>query len=361
VSRKYKLVVSDFHLGKGRILADGSINVLEDFIADKVWFEFLEFYSSGPNYDADIELILNGDLLNSIQVDYRGYYTPIITESIAVEKVRSIIKGHENFFKALKTFSECPNKSVTYIIGNHDVDMFWDKAKEVFVEETQVPIKFKHFSYRVDGVHYEHGQQYEAVNALNKKQIFMSKGLKEPILNLPWGSHFVINFIIPIKSERPAIDKVRPISSFVRWSLFFDFVWAIRLMVRGFLYFFGTRFSRSIYRTTNLVTTLKILKEITVSPELATAAKEILHANPELHTVIMGHTHNPKYVQFNDGREYLNSGTWTEVTSLNPETLGKHTRYTYILVDYNHNPTRPHAFLKEWKGRWHQDMDYYAG
>ncbi|MBP7843224.1 MAG: hypothetical protein KA116_00270 [Proteobacteria bacterium] len=361
MAKKYKIVVSDFHLGKGRLLPDGSINVLEDFIAGREWQEFCEFYSSGPFFDAEVELILNGDILNSIQVDYRGYYSPIITESIAVEKVKSIMNGHPKFFEALKKFADCPKHTLTYIVGNHDIDMVWDKCKEVFIEKLGVPVKFKHFSYQVDGIHYEHGQQYEAVNAVNRKKIFITKGLKEPILNLPWGSHFVINFVIPIKHERPLIDKVRPIAAYIRWSLIFDFFWAIRTMTQALLYFFGTRFSRSLYRTSNLVTTLKILKELSMVPELSSAARKILDADPDLHTVIMGHTHSPKYVQFSDGKEYLNSGTWTEVTSLNLTNLGKHIAYTYIIVDYNHNPTRPHAFLKEWKGRWHQDGDYYAG
>src|SRR5207253_1086048 len=102
---------------------------------------------------------------------------------------------------------------------------------------------------------------------------------------------FVINFIIPRKMERPAIDKVRPIQAFVRWVFLTDFMWFLSLATRAILYFLATRFSRSIYRTTNLVTTFKILKEITVLPSFVKAAEKILNSNHELHTVIMGHTH----------------------------------------------------------------------
>ena len=135
----------------------------------------------------------------------------------------------------------------------------------------------------------------------------------------------------------------------------------MRTATRAILYFLATRFSRSLYRTTNLVTTLKIFREITVQPSWVKAASKLLEQNPDLHTIIMGHTHTPKYVQFSDGREYLNSGTWTEVTSLDLMNFGKGTRYTYILVDYTKNPARPHAYLKEWRGRWHQNLDYYTG
>jgi len=357
---KYKVVVSDMHIGKGRILPDGSVNVLEDFVAERQFEEFLEFYGSGIFYDADMELILNGDIFNLIQVDYRGYYSPILTEEICAEKLKAVIRGRPRIMQALKKFGLLPNHRITFIIGNHDVDMIWDKCKIVFEEAVGVPILYKNFSYEVDGVHYEHGQQHEAVNRLNPKKIFITKGLKQPILNLPWGSHFVINFVIPLKMERPAIDKVRPINGFVRWILLNDFQFFVKTFVRAALYFFATRFSKSLYRATNLVTTMKILKEISVAPSLVKAAERILEMNPDLHTVIMGHTHNARYVQFTDGREYINSGTWTEVTSLDLMSLGKGTRYTYVFVDYTKNPLRPHAYLKEWRGRWHEDIELYT-
>lgn len=360
MSGKFKIVISDLHLGRGRVLADGSINVMEDFLAERQLVEFLEFYSSGPYFEADVELILLGDILNSIQVDYRGYYSPILTEAISLEKVKSIIKGHAKAFEALKAFAASPNKRICYVIGNHDVDLMWDSAKAALAEVIG-PIEFKNYSYEVDGIFFEHGQQYEAVNRLNPKKVFITKGLKEPILNLPWGSHFVINFIVPMKLERPAIDKVRPIGAFIKWCAFNDFFWFLRTLMRVLIYFFATRFSRSLYRTTNLVTTLKIIKEITVTPQLTDAARDILDANPDVHTVVMGHTHTAKYVQFRDGREYFNSGTWTEVTSLDLLNFGKGTRYTYVLFDYSKNPARPHGYLREWKGRWHEDLELYTG
>ncbi len=342
-------------------MPDGSINILEDFIADREFAEMLEFYGSGSYFDADIELVLNGDILNLIQVDYRGYFSPILTEEICLEKLKQVIKGHPRFFSALGKFSSLPNHRVTYVIGNHDVDMIWDACKKLFQEAVGYPVLFKNFSYMVDGVHYEHGHQHEAVNRLNPKMMFITKGLREPILNLPWGSHFVINFVIPLKAERPAIDKVRPVGAFIKWSFFNDFTWFLKTFIRATMYFLTTRFSRSIYRTNNLVTTFKIFKEISKPPKITAGARRVLDANPGIHTVCMGHTHTPKYVQFSDGREYLNSGTWTGVTSLDLLSFGKGTHYTYIFIDYSKNPARPHGYLKEWKGKWHEDVEFYTG
>ncbi len=359
---KYKLVVSDFHIGKGSVLPDGTVNVLEDFIADSKFSEFLDHYSAGKFYDAEVELILLGDILNLIQVDYRGYYSPVLTEEISLEKLKSCVKGHPEFFKALREFLKLPNKSVVFILGNHDTEMIWERCRDLFSKEIECPVTWRNFRYVADGILYEHGQQHEAVNRLNPKKLFISKGLREPILNLPWGSHFIVNFIIPIKLERPAIDKVRPVKAFIRWSLLTDTWWTIKLMIRGFFYFFATRFSRSLYRTSNLVTTFKIIKEILFyHPSITESAKKILDDNPEFHTVIMGHTHYPQYKQFEDGREYINTGTWTEVTNLSLLNLGKGTRYTYAFIDYSTNPSRPHAYLREWCGRWHEQVDFYIG
>lgn len=359
---KYKLVVSDFHIGKGNVLPDGTVNVLEDFIADTKFTEFLDHYSSGVYYDAEVELIMLGDILNLIQVDYRGYYSPVLTEEISLEKLKSCIRGHKEFFDALRNFAQQPNKSIVYVLGNHDTEMIWEKCQECFSEEVGSRVLFRNFGYVADGILYEHGQQYEAVNRLDPKKLFITQGLREPILNLPWGSHFIVNFIVPIKFERPAIDKVRPVGAFIRWSLLVDTWWTIKLLIRGFFYFFATRFSKSLYRTSNLVTTFKIVKEILFyRPSITASAKKILDENPEFHTVIMGHTHYPEYKQFDDGREYINTGTWTEVTSLSLKNLGKSTRYTYALIDYSANPSRPHAYLKEWQGRWHEHLDFYIG
>jgi hypothetical protein len=57
--RTIRLVVSDFHLGKGRYLGDKTKNLLEDFIYDREFAEFLKYYSTQEFETADVELVLN--------------------------------------------------------------------------------------------------------------------------------------------------------------------------------------------------------------------------------------------------------------------------------------------------------------
>ena len=58
---KIKLVLSDFHIGKGKYLENGRINLLEDFHFDQKFLEFLDYHSTGPYKNAEVELLLNGD------------------------------------------------------------------------------------------------------------------------------------------------------------------------------------------------------------------------------------------------------------------------------------------------------------
>jgi len=66
--KRVKLVVSDFHLSRGRWLPYGLRNPLEDFHQDEKFQDFLEHYSTGPYSDAEVELIVNGDFFDPLAV-----------------------------------------------------------------------------------------------------------------------------------------------------------------------------------------------------------------------------------------------------------------------------------------------------
>src|ERR1700733_5256218 len=99
--KKLKLVISDLHLGRGRMLEGGATNSLEEFYFGQKLVEFLHYYCNGEYRDAEVELVINGDFLNFLQVDYRGHHLTVITESVSLEKLKNIVKGHPEVFKAL--------------------------------------------------------------------------------------------------------------------------------------------------------------------------------------------------------------------------------------------------------------------
>lgn len=348
--KKIKLVVSDFHLGKGLRLPNGALNPLEDFHHDHRWQEMLEYYSKAPYENSEVEVILNGDILNLIQIDYHGHYPVVITELVSTTKLEAIIKGHPIFFDALKAFLQHPKHSVTYVIGNHDQEMMWKGAKDLFEKRVGREVLWKNIYYQSDGIHVEHGHQYETANRVDPTRLFLTEGLPEPILNLPWGTLFTMQFLIKLKVLRPAVDKVRPFKQMIWWHLVHDTWTAIIYGFKIFIYFISTRFTKNRFRHDSLNSTFKLLVEASVFPDLSDAAKKILRT-PEIHTVVFGHSHVYKHLPVGDEKQYLNTGTWTDMISLDLETFARRARLTYVRVEYENGNDRPSALLRHWIGR----------
>src|SRR5262245_46969170 len=114
-ARRLKLVVSDFHLGKGPYREDGSVNVLEDFRQDGKFAEFLDYHGEGEWKDAEVELVVNGDFFNLLGVDLDGRLQEAITERVAVEKTEAILRGHRTAFDALERFGARRDRAITFL------------------------------------------------------------------------------------------------------------------------------------------------------------------------------------------------------------------------------------------------------
>lgn len=366
-SAKYKLIVSDFHLGKGRYFADGTQNILEDFIYDREFSEFLKYYCSGDFADAQVELILNGDILNLLQIDSWGVHTHLITERSVVRAVERIVAGHAEFFQALRRFASAPGHTISYVVGNHDAGMLWPGPRQVFSDAVGAQVQFFDVYHQFDGIYVEHGQQYERFAGIDMDRPFITRGLPEPVLNLPWGSLFVAVLLPKIKQERPHVDKVRPFSAFLRWVLIHDILWGLKTGSRIAKFVFDTILFRRRYQIHQGVrATFGLLKEISLYPNYDKIAFKILEERAEVHTVIFGHTHILKYRQWREGKEYFNEGTWNETTNLDLDDYGKQTRLTYAFIEYPLNPSdplredqapRPKVRLKQWHGVWKPEAE----
>ena len=347
--KKIKLVISDLHLGKGRVLEDGATNPFEEFFFSNKLVEFIRYYMTGEYQDYDVELIINGDFLNFLQVDYKGHYLTVITESVSLHKLKTIVQGHELVFKTLKEFAASPNRSISYVVGNHDQCMLWPSTRAYLNEVLGTSVRYKNLVYFIDGVHIEHGHMHEAANRFDPRKFFLRQNLPEPILSLPFGSHFFVDFVLRIKGEFPHVDKVRPFSGMIRWGFFnkpwytFKNSWAL------LLYFLKAAFVKDPRRQFSFRRIMKVLFETAVFPDLSEAARKILN-DERVHTVIFGHTHVYQYRQWSAGKEYFNTGTWTDVVSVDIQSLGKITKLTYVLLEYPDDDGRPRGRLKEWRG-----------
>ena len=110
--RKLKLIASDFHIGRGRSLPDGSYNYLEDFRFDEKFIEFLDYHGAGEYAQSNVELICNGDFFNHLQVDLIDPAPDIIDERVAVERTQKILKGHPELFESMRRFAANGSTSI---------------------------------------------------------------------------------------------------------------------------------------------------------------------------------------------------------------------------------------------------------
>lgn len=347
-AKKVKLVISDLHLGRGRILSDGRMNDFEEFYFSEKLVEFIQYYSTGAYRDYDVEIVINGDFLNFLQVDYRGHFTTAITESISLEILKSILQGHEMVFKAMGQFLSQPFRKVTYIIGNHDQPMMFQACRDYLDQYVGQPLQYKNMVYYVDGIHIEHGHMHEVANRLDPRKLFIKQGLLEPILNLPVGSHFFIEFVLKIKEKYPYADKIRPIDNMLRWALFNNPRMVFSIIKGIFKYGYKIAFEPDRHFKWSFWKLLKLALKSAIFPDLSHSAKKILE-DEKVHAVVFGHTHIHEYKQWNK-KEYFNTGTWTELTSLDMASLGRITKLTYVMFEYQDGDIEPHGRLKEWKG-----------
>jgi UDP-2,3-diacylglucosamine pyrophosphatase LpxH len=372
---KMKLVVSDFHLSSGRWLSDGRRNPLEDFHQDERFREFLEHYSSGAHENYDVELVINGDFFDPLAVLPPGVslkglrklqYPLDVEESPAVDQIRRILDGHPITVRALHDFMK-RGKTVTIRWGNHDASLLWEGV-QTLIRERLAPsrpelLRFQIEPYLFDRIRIDHGHQYEAINNFDPNRLFIERptptGTKR-ILSLPFGSFFVLGFINRIKLERHFINQVQPFRTYLRWAMVFEPLFFVTGGVRAAWFFFKMRFVTHPMRFARFRKTLKILGEFINRPSLEEEAERELKGDEsgrcDFDVLIMGHNHQAAFRIFPNGRQYINTGTWIPLTSLDMATLGHRVLRTYARIDYVGGKAQ--ASLRIWHGTPQASEEY---
>lgn len=361
---KFKVVISDCHLSAGRFF-EGQLNPHEDFHFDDEMCALFEHFSTGTYGDraqgpVEVELFINGDFLDFLNVPYHGEFEDGVTEEIALYKLDAILKAHVKVMAALRRFASQPGKTITYLIGNHDADLFFEKVRERITREWDPEGHYPSDKVKViadvDRVIYEggleihHGNQQEAVHVLDFKQPFLTHFLPQPILNLPWSSLFVLKIINRLKWERDFIDKVRPIKVFLLFGLVTDTWFTLKFCFLVAYFFLKTRFTYSPRRKSSLRQTIEMLRqERSFLLDLEREARVLLDQNESTQTIIFGHTHRPMDKIYPDGKQYINTGTWTKMINLDWRSIGKDYALTFALVRLRPGQ-RAEAELRHWIG-----------
>jgi len=343
-----KLVVSDLHLGSGRSTQEGIRNPYEDFFFDESFAEFLEYYTSGKYSNYDVELIINGDFLNLLQADILKDGVTI-TEFDCLIMLKRIVKGHPIFFDSLRRFMHALNHHISILVGNHDQGLLFNKVELLLKSLVSPRIELYQRSKSFDGIYIEHGNNYDILNSFSTMDaIRKSADGGDSVLNIPWGSYFVLTFIHPRKKRIPYLDRIKPIRSYIRWGLLFDTRKTIIILLQMTWFYIKNRFHPDPVRRKKFHITLEFVMESFKLGSIIEVARSILK-HTRYRVVIFGHTHKAMLIEFH-GKQYVNTGTWTDIVDMGIDNPGRHSRLTYALIDYETSP--PRVSLREWHGHY---------
>ena len=293
-------------------------------------------------------------------------YPSEVEEDSAVQKFKEILEAHPITMKGLRLFLQ-REKRITFRWGNHDAALLWPKVQELIRQELAPNhpqrVEFQQEPYIFDRICIDHGHQYEYLNQFDEKNIFIQRktprGVKI-IQNLPFGSFFVLGFINRIKLERSYINQVQPFRLYLRFALLIEPMFFFMNGLRAAWFFIKMRFITHPMRFARIRKTFFLLLEVIHRPSLEKVAERFFTSDQsdslEFDTLIMGHDHQAKMRIFPGGRQYINTGTWIPITSLDMSTLGRKILRTYALIEYkNHKAI---ATLKIWNGYPHITEDF---
>ncbi len=243
------LVVSDLHIG-----ADPE---LDDFYSDAEFADFLAYHAArAPR----VHLVINGDMLDFLQIDPRGARrverdegSPLwLSEDEAVEALEQAVSRHRVFFDALSAFARADGHRVSILRGNHDMEIAMPRVRQrlraLLGDPPALAFPEDAIFDEAAGVYIEHGAQYDPVNASHDlRDPFLDRARRR--LEAPVGSVLVKVFWNRVEREFPHVDKIRPMSDsvssllvqrptylFLRFDYFVDLAWGIaRSSAAGFL------------------------------------------------------------------------------------------------------------------------------
>ncbi|MBZ0272754.1 metallophosphoesterase [bacterium] len=353
--RRIKLVLSDLHLGKGRIDEFGRLNPLEDFHDDERFIEFIRHYGGEAYEDAEVELIINGDFLELLVVDEFDVLPNRETEQTGVWKVQRIFDGHKPVFEALRAFASRPNRSITFTIGNHDAALLFPRVRDALIASIGGATRVIERSYDFSCIHIEHGNHYEYIHAFNARNYSYRDARGEKIFRMPVGSLFIMEFLSALKKDRPYIDKVKPFRIYLKYAFVNDHMFFWTMLVRLVQFWMRNRLSRDPVRRREFALSLTRGRHAMTHVSMDQAAFEILRKT-NYRYVIFGHSHKHGHERLGDYGEYINTGSWVEMVSLELPNLGKRNDRMFAFIDCT-DWDNPVVRLKTWIGSHELERD----
>jgi UDP-2,3-diacylglucosamine pyrophosphatase LpxH len=213
---KIKLVISDLHLADSQSIFEGFGDLQQSALEGLLTAASTNGFTDNAD---DVELIINGDCFEFLFMEpheKQGITHP----ATALSKLERVIDGHRPFFDALQRFISQTGRHVTFITGNHDVELAFkdiqERISEVICNEPELKerVNFCHsYFYRPSSdVHIEHGNQHDFWNRIT--DLWDEKG--EPLtsnpgtITLPLGTQYIQRAAYPINVQYPYFDHFEP-------------------------------------------------------------------------------------------------------------------------------------------------------
>lgn len=251
MGRKLKFVLSDLHLGAGPQVRPH----LEEFAIEKHLVHFLQQIRQESDRDQrEIELIINGDLFEFLQIPAVDSYDSATiypnklyldsSEAASLKRLNLIVADHPEVFDALSDFIriEAPQRRITIIKGNHDVNLYWSGVKARLREvlgasgaRSSLLLFAEEFVSR-EKIYVEHGHQ--RAEKMNCYHDFLDPRLHTDLSQLyyPTGSRFAIDVLNNLGREYWFFDYVKPTTALIWYALSKDFDFAARMLARFIRY-----------------------------------------------------------------------------------------------------------------------------
>lgn len=216
------LVVSDLHLADGNAILDGWGEYQQAALEGLL----LATHPGGPLGQADdIELIINGDCFDFLVTPpYESHGMSDIPTALG--KLEKIIAAHGPFFATLRQFLAVQGRRITFITGNHDIELRFKPVRERILEAiggsqgaeaiTFCPTRF----YRpLPDVYIEHGNYYDfwnhaAAGLWDEAGQPLSDDPQQ--ITLPVGSYYYQQAAHLMSESYPYFDHFEPAMGTVR-------------------------------------------------------------------------------------------------------------------------------------------------
>lgn len=351
-----RLVLSDLHLGTG--VRRGELNAFEDFRHDDEFADLLAHYDREVGPEGELELIFNGDIFDLLKVKIGGKWPTEITDEIATEKLRQCLDGHPRFVHALRELLAKPGRSLVFLPGNHDLDMVMPGPQELFrryvapaPHGSRVRFVTSTDTYHLpEGIQVRHGHQLERIHRVDYARLTKRRRDGREVLDLPWGSLWILEVMNPAKEQRSYVDRIQPLFRFLLGAFVFDTMFVLRFLYRSSVYFLRRR----VFDIGAWIERARRIPQMLREDIIALGGfDEVVHRELRklrgVRCLIVGHSHGPRYLQLEGGKLLVNTGTWMKMINLDVSHLGQDSGLTFCTIEYTETG-EPRVSLLRWHG-----------